>query len=437
MPNFYDIAYALGVAALAPVWLIKPGAPAKVFAAFSQRTGRELPPRDLAKPAVMIHAVSLGEMNATRALIHLLSTHRDDLQFIVSTTTKTGYERGQQLYGSDRRITLIRYPLDFSAAVARLLDALRPSAVVLMELEIWPNFMLACERRGIPVMLANGRITSSSFAKYRVVRPITARMLRRLSRLCVQDDLYAQRFIALGAPAQRVHITGTMKFDSAEVADDVPGASDLAAEVGLAPGHEPVWVCGSTGPGEEELILSVYRELLAAHPALRLVLVPRHPERFDEVARFIEAQHLPLLRRSRLPGEHARRSAVILGDTMGELRKFYSIADIVFVGRSLVDLGPRQHGSDMIEPAALGKPIITGPFTANFAEAVRRFRARDALVEVATAAELREAVSRLLADSPAAAERGRRGQQVVREAQGATARHVEHLLELLEGHQQA
>ena len=433
MINGYDIAWGAIVGVSAPVWLFSRKARTKVRRAFSERMGRGVA-RDLAAgPAVMVHAVSLGEMNASRALVRMLAEARPDLRFVVSTTTDTGFARGRELYGADPKVTLIRYPLDFSIAIRRVLDALRPAAVVLMELEVWPNFLLRCRRRDIPVVLINGRLTESSFRNYRFGKPLVARMFSRLDALCVQDETYAQRFLALGAPPDRVRVTGTMKFDTAQVADSIDGADELARSVGLRPGEERIWVCGSTGPGEERLVLEAYQALRTAFHDLRLVVVPRHPERFDEVADVLQ-QRFPLVRRSSPPPPGERRSslrAIVLGDTMGELRKFYSMADVVFVGRTLVDLGPRQHGSDMIEPAALGKPVIVGPHTANFAEVMRKLAEGDAVRVVNGVDELRQRVEALLSSEAEAAAMGRRAQDVVRREQGVTARHVALIQEFL------
>ena len=432
MLNAYDIAYGLGVGLASPFWLAKPSARRKVLGAFRQRMGN-VTPRDHAHPAILLHAVSLGEVNATTALVRMLREQRPDLHYIISTTTQTGWDRARQLYGNDADATIIRYPLDFSHAVERVLDALHPALVVLMELEVWPNFLGRCKQRGIPVILANGRLTTRSFSRYKLIRPVAASMFRRLDRLCVQDETYAQRFIDLGAPPQRVAITGTMKFDSALIADRVEGDDALARAIGLRPSPDPVWVCGSTGPGEEEIILRQYRELLKRFSRLRLVIVPRKPERFDDVAQLIESFRFRVLRRSRRETFPADPPIppVILGDTMGELRTFYSLATIVFVGRSLVDLGSRQHGSDMIEPAALAKPIIVGPFTANFAGAVRKLQAAEALLEADDGPSLGESVRVLLHTPTEAVAMGRRAQEVVRREQGATGRHVEAILALL------
>ena len=428
MINGYDIAWGTILALGAPVWLIHPRLRTKLRRALSERTGRGIS-RDTASPAVMVHAVSLGEINATRALVRMLADARPDLHFIVSTTTDTGFARGRELYGADPKVTLIRYPLDFSGPVSRVLDHLRPDLVVLMELEVWPNFLFHCERRNIPVLLVNGRLTESSYRHYRLGRPLVRRMFRRLAAVCAQDEAYAQRFIRLGAPPDRVRVTGTMKFDNAPVADRIDGADELARAVGLRPGAEKIWVCGSTGPGEEDLILERYQAL---DPSPRLVIVPRHPERFDEVGQLIVRRGLPVLRRSRPTLVAGGHPPIVLGDTMGELRKFYSLADVVFVGRTLVDLGPRQRGSDMIEPAALAKPVIVGPYTHNFAEAMNRLTQVSGVRAIADADQLARAVNEMLADPAGASAMGERAREVVRREQGATARHVDVILRQLD-----
>ena len=428
MINLYDIAWGLGVSITAPIWFLKTGTRAKVQRAFAERMG-DVPNRTGDAPTVMLHAVSLGEMNATRAMVTELLASNEKLHIVISTTTTTGYDRGRELYGQNPHVTLVNYPLDFSSAIARFLDRLRPSVVVLMELEVWPNFVLQCHRRRIPVLLVNGRLTPGSFKNYRRGGLIVRRMFRRLAQVCAQDPQYADRFLALGTPAERLSVTGTMKFDTAEIADRIPGDRELADALGLS-ADDPIWVCGSTGPGEEPLVLDAYRQLRQSHQTLRLVIVPRKPERFDEVAAMITASGFNLIRRSN-PAPDTGGDAVILGDTMGELRKFYSLASVVFVGRTLLDLGSRQHGSDMIEPAALAKPVVVGPFTGNFAEVMQKFRQAGAMLEVETAPELARQTDRLLSDPATASAMGRRAQEVVGRERGATHRHVEIILKAL------
>jgi 3-deoxy-D-manno-octulosonic-acid transferase len=430
MINQYDIAYALGFGLSAPYWLIRPSARRKVSTALSQKMGR-VARRDDASCAIMIHAVSLGEINATRALVDSLRAARPELRFIVSVTTDTGFARGQELYGSAPGVTLVRYPLDFSSAVDRFLDALHPAIVVLLELEVWPNFIHRCLARKIPVLLINGRVTPGSFRRYRLARPLFGGMFSHLDRVCVQDEVYAKRFAELGVPPDRLQITGTMKFDTAQIGQTVDGQDELAQSLRLSPGRQRLWVCGSTGPGEEEIILPIYRELRERFGDLRLAIIPRKPERFEEVAQIIHSGGFGLIRRSS-PTFDVITPSVILGDTMGELRKFYALADLVFVGRSLVDLGSKQHGSDMIEPAALGKPVIVGPFTANFADAMDRFIAARAIEVAPDAAGLEDAATRLLDQPDQAARMGAAAQKVVMNSRGATARHVRIILDRLQ-----
>ncbi len=477
MASIYDLAYWTGLMAAAPYWLVKGATRRKVLGALGERMGY-VDEREGNSPAVMIHAVSLGEMNATRSLVRMLAEARPDLYFIICTTTRTGHERGMALYADNPRVTVIWYPLDFSSAVARVLDRLRPGVVALMELEVWPNFVRRCAQRGIPVVLINGRLTSRSFAGYHRIRLLVNGMFAGLTMVCAQEQAYAERFIALGCEPSRVRVTGTMKFDTATIAEGAPRDDALAREVGLAD-YQRLWVCGSTGPGEEEILLGAYRRLLVRFPSLRLMLVPRKPERFDEVAELIGSAGFECVRRSgkkyhhgdhgeetgkeKVPpgrggfsrrweeqrrlkpplqassleteGPHGEGDAappvVILGDTMGELRRFYALAEVVFVGRTLLDLGTRQHGSDMIEPAALGRPVVVGPFTGNFAEPMSQFRAANAIVEVETDEELTETLSKLLSEPTDALAMGERAQDVVRSQQGATAKHVEVILQAM------
>jgi 3-deoxy-D-manno-octulosonic-acid transferase len=262
--------------------------------------------------------------------------------------------------------------------------------------------------------------------------------------------------MGLGVRREDLEVTGTMKFDAATVGDTVPGAEELAREVGLPtptavrsdPAPEQasdrtavgvsdavssVLVAGSTGPGEEELVLSVYARLLQSHDKLRLVIVPRKPERFDEVAKLIESRGYPCVRRSKpdVTPDASTLAPVVLGDTMGELRKFYALATVVFVGRTLVDLGSKQHGSDMIEPCALAKPTVVGPFTGNFEEPMRAFRSAGAIREVMNDQELFDTLEAWLSDPESARALGRAAREVVIAGKGAVQRHVDVLLPLL------
>lgn len=449
MPNLYDIAYYAGLGLAWPVWGTRRHTRDKIRDAFRTRIGK-VPPRAGNGRAVLIHAVSVGELNAARGLVDQFRAAHPDIHIILTTTTKAGDEQARKLFDGQPNTTVTRFPIDLSSAINPLLDALRPTLVILMELEVWPNFLKLCAARQIPVAIANGRITEPSFKRYQFLGLLSKRMFGRIACCIAQDETYADRFRKLGVPEDRLLVSGTMKFDTAKVEPRVPGDEELARAVSLPlpPGEgrgegegearTRVFVAGSTGPGEETIVLDVYGQLRERHPELRLAIIPRKPERFDEVARLIEARGYPCVRRSApLAGllktqESPSTPAIVLGDTMGELRKFYSLADVVFVGRSLVDLGKKQHGSDMIEPAALAKPVLVGPFTSNFEEPVRAFKSQSAIIEVSTPEELHIQFSKLLSDPEGAGKMGKRAQAVVLAGKGALDRHMERLLPLLQ-----
>jgi 3-deoxy-D-manno-octulosonic-acid transferase len=317
---------------------------------------------------------------------------------------------------------VFRWPLDFSMAVRRALGRMRPSAVVLMEGEVWPNFLAACRRRGIAAVVVNGRISADKgYPRYRMLGPLARRLFNALTAVGAQDERYAGCYRKLGVEPAKVHVTGMIKFDSAQVASHIDGQEALAAAIGLSPG-ERLLVAGGTGPGEEDVLLEIYRRLKVNHPSLRLAVVPRKPERFDEVARKLSQDGGNVVRRSQCPDGStaaAEPGAVVVGDTMGELRKFYALAEVVFVGRSLAPMG----GSDMIESAALGKPTCFGPHTFNFPQA-KELAARGCR-QVCDAAELERVLDEWLGDPAGAARQGAAAQEFVRSQQGSCRRNVE------------
>lgn len=386
--------------------------------------------RSCVRPCVWVHAVSLGEVNATRSLVDELARRLPDHDVVISTTTDTGYSAARRQY-PDR--TIFRYPLDLTWVVRRALVRIRPAAIVLMELEVWPNLLWHAARSGIPVCIVNGRVTEGkSMRRFRLpcIRPLARRMFGRLAAVGAQDETYAARFVELGVPKDRVRITGSMKYDTAVIADEIPGANELAAAMGIDR-KRPFIVAGSTGPGEEAPLLDAYRSLIAEMPGVQLAIIPRHPERFDEIARLIESHRFTCVRRSRHADSKApnRQSPnVFLGDTMGELRKFYSLASVVFVGRTLVPLG----GSDMIEVAALGKAMCFGPHVENFADVAGKLLAAGGAVQMRSAGELASTLRSLMTDASKAADVGRRAREVVQQNRGATKRTADLLLGLLQ-----
>jgi len=420
-----DAIYVCGLAATSPVWLYRMIRHGRYRTDIGQRLGAA-PVRWGLQPIIWIHGVSLGEVNAARTLAGELLGQLPDFRVVISSTTATGMAAAKRLFAPDHLV--FRWPMDFTLAVRRALNRLRPDLVVLIEGEIWPNFLAACNRRGIPVVVVNGRIgASKGYPRYRRLGPLAARLFNRLTAVGAQDESYAKMYRGLGVAPEKVHVTGMMKFDTAVVADRVAGQEALAAALGLRP-DEPLLVAGGTGPGEEKLLLDVYEHLKRGHRDVRLAVVPRKPERFDEVARLIAARGLAVVRRSERPDGEARelpRGAVILGDTMGELRKFYALGACLFVGRSLVPMG----GSDMIEAAALGRPTAFGPHTFNFPQADGL--AAHGCARVADADELSRTFDAWLSDPAAAAEAARAARQYVCSRQGATRRNVEMICRVL------
>lgn len=433
-------------------------------------------PRVSNRPCVWIHAVSLGEVNATKSLVAQIEQRLPEYDIVISATTDTGYAAAFRQYQPK---AVLRYPLDFSCVVRRVLKRIRPDAIVLMELEVWPNFVGLAAKRGVPIIVANGRITEErSMRRFRlpVVRGLARRMFGRIAFAGVQNETYAARFAELGVPAGRVIVTGSLKYDTALIAESVPGDADLAAAMGIDR-TRPLVVAGSTGPGEEEMVLEAFKGLREQHRGLQLAIIPRKPERFDEVARLIEASGFACVRRSRrrssvgpsdrressvgppwptregeAPDEPTRegeapaepcgtgvspvgsqagrpchnevaggKSVIFLGDTMGELRKFYSLADVVFVGRSLVPMG----GSDLMEVAGLAKAMCFGSHVENFADVAEKLLAAGGAVKMQSPAELTPTFRGLLADRHARQAMGRSAQEVVRQNTGATARTVD------------
>jgi 3-deoxy-D-manno-octulosonic-acid transferase len=395
-----------------------------------------LPQREKNTRVLMMHCVSVGELNSVTTLIERLLATDPDLHVVVTTTTDTGTERARKIYGAtganNGRVHTARFAFDFSFAVERLLDRIRPDAVALVELETWPNFLDIAESRRIPVAIINGRISERSFPRYRLVRPVMASMLRKVSWIGVQTEAIAGRFRLLGAREQSVEVLPTLKYDNAPVGQRIAGQEALAAAMGLLPEHL-LFVAGSTGPGEQEAVLEAYGALREKFPMLRLAIAPRHPEVVPEVVASIQRRGLVAVMRSERPdGGQAmplKTGEVFVLNTMGELRKLYALSLAAFVGRSLQKVG--GGGSDMIEVAALGRPSCFGPFTANFAEAVELLVQNNAATVVRDGVELRQAMEGWLADPAAALAVGLRAQDLIRRQQGSTARYVERLMALV------
>ncbi len=430
MTLLIDLAYLLGLLVGWPFLIYRRLTRGPSPTPLGERLGG-VPSRPVAASCVWIHAVSLGEVNATRTIVAELRRRSPETAIVISSTTRTGLAQARKLYPN---LVTFRYPLDLSPIVRRVLWRIRPSVIVLMELEVWPNLISIAHRRGIPVMIANGRVTEGrSMRRFRqpVLRAVARSMFRRIAWVGAQDATYASRFGELGVPRDHVEIVGSVKYDGADLSDRVDGQDELARDMGLDP-RRPLFVCGSTGPGEEEIILDAYQRLIEAHPGLQLAIIPRKPERFDEVAQLIVRRGYTCFRRSTsapvVPAGVVEPRPVALGDTMGELRKFYALATVVFVGRSLVPMG----GSDVMEVAGLARPVLVGPYTENFAEAVALLEQTGGCRRVNGVNDLFGAIGDLLRHPERVASMGAAGRAAIASRRGATARTVDRILAELE-----
>jgi 3-deoxy-D-manno-octulosonic-acid transferase len=474
-----DVVYVLAGLAVSPMFLYRMIRHGRYRRGWGQRFGR-VERRDPSKKCIWLHAVSVGEVNAAQTLVAGIEKQLGDFELVISTTTDTGFARAEKLFGA--KWSVFYFPFDLSRVTRRAFDRLRPAVCLLMELEVWPNFVFTAHERGVPVVVLNGRISDRSFSRYRRITWFTRTFFGKLDRVLAQTQEYGERFCALGCPAERVLVTNSLKYDTAQVADRVEGAETLAAQLNLAGAR--LWVAGGTGDDEEKIILDVYQSLRQDRrfDDLRLAVVPRKPERFNEVAELIERMGFPLVRYSQLKtaprgegvpplrgmglgsptqnsalggsfqpmnhrqdadatelrGQDARDTqgrdglatkdrAVILGDTMGDLRKFYSLATVIFVGRSLVPMG----GSDMMEAAALGKCTLFGPYAFNFRQTVEVLLQGQGALQVQDSDELRRTMEKCLSDPAFAENIARSGQVVIRRNQGATAKTMEVLRKIL------
>ena len=367
------------------------------------------PPRAKVGGALWLHAVSVGEFQATLPLIHALREGHPDLPLLVTTTTPTGSRR--VLEALDDTVTHVYAPYDLPCAVRRFLSVYRPCAALFMETEIWPNIYAQCEQRGIPLILANARMSEHSARGYARLGRLTRRTLQCVSAVAAQTEVDARRLIALGAPEERVRVTGSVKFDVSLPASLQEQAQVLRRDWGVG---RPVWIAASTHAGEDEIVLDAFALLRERIANALLVLVPRHPERFDKVAALCEKRAFKMIRRS----THmacAGQCDIFLGDTMGELPMFYAASDVAFVGGSLFALG----GHNPLEAAALGLPVLSGPHGFNFQRINELLAEAGALYVVKNAAQLAERVGAWLADANLRHAHGERGREVVEANRGA------------------
>jgi 3-deoxy-D-manno-octulosonic-acid transferase len=414
----------LGLIALASPWLAWTAwRKGKYRSGYAAKLWGAVPTRESSRPCVWLHAVSVGEVNLLAPVLKEIATRHPDWECVISITTRAGFELAQKKYAN---YSVFYCPLDFSWAVRRAMRRVRPDLLVLAELELWPNLIRAAKENGARVAVINGRLSAKSHRGYARVRPFTRSLLQQLDLIAIQNPEYAARFLSLGANESHAHITGSVKYDGAQSDRRNPKTQRLAQLAGIQP-DDIVWLAGSTQAPEEEIALGVFRQLMDEFPRLKLILVPRHPERFAEVAELLAQAKLPWRRRTELETAKAGIPArILLVDAVGELGAWWGTAQIAFVGGSL----GKRGGQNMIEPAAYGAAVSFGQNTRNFRDIVDQLLAAQGAVVVQNAAELAAFVRRAIENPRFAAELGDRARRFVASQLGATARTVD-LLEAL------
>lgn len=424
MPLLLDLVYLLIALLGSPFLLYKLVRKARVRTGWTQRLG--FVPRMDKRPRAWIHCASVGEVLVARTFIQQLKNEYCDSDIVISTNTSTGRETALKCFPD---AAIIFAPLDFSFIVNRVFRRIAPSVIVLVELELWPNFSAIAQRRAIPIVIVNGRITERSAKRYRFLGLFASRMFRRVRRYAVQNQEYAERLQSLGVQATDIVVAGTMKYDN--VVTDVPAETIERYRQSFRLGTNDVVLIGGCTHAGEEAPLVDYVKRSGGH--LRLILAPRHRERTASVAAECRAAGLtPVLKTTvdagTAPADFERRPNVIIVDTTGELNFIYGLASVVFIGGSLIPHG----GQNMIEPAGLGKAVVFGPHTENFRDTVAMLVEHDSAIQVNSVAELDRALDGLLADEYRRAELGRRARDLVVSSKGATARNADAIKTVLD-----
>ena len=360
--------------------------------------------------SIWIHAASVGEVQATQQLVKQLHQRFPHNPVVFSTTTPTGAERVKLLYGDD--VIHYYFPYDIPLVINRWLKQVNPQKLIMMETEVWPNLLMACQQKQIPAILANGRLSEKSLRGYLRFGHFTQQVFQAIRVVAVQSEDDAERFKQVGVNPAHMHITGSVKFDVSQPAIVREQAEAMRRLIGSG---RPVWIAASTRDGEEEAVLAAHARVSEKIPEALLILVPRHPERFDKIAQLCEQRGFTLMRRSsnRICSEEHN---IFLGDSMGELPMMYQVADVAFVGGSLVDTG----GQNVLEPASFGLPVLFGPSMYNFATISEMLLCEQAALRVDDAAALAEQVVTWLSDASERAKYGENARRLVEENRGAT-----------------
>ena len=429
----YSVLLTVGFIALLPKFAIDALRSRKYITGLSQRLGSLPVIASLDYPIVWLHCVSVGETEAARPFVREFLDRFPSYRLVVSTTPVTGQKLARTLYGQ-RAALVFYFPIDWTWTVRRVLRRIKPSALFVMETELWPRLFRECHARSIPVALLNGRISPTSFRRYKLTGSFMRRVLDDLSIAMMQSEPDATRIRELGLPAERILVPGNLKFDVAETAFDDAVTNELRGRFGID-GKRAVIVAASTHAPEEKVILEAFKQIKdreLAHDA-RLIIAPRHPERFDEVALLLKASGLTWSRRSHACSASDATCEVILLDTIGALRAIYALADIAFVGGSIAPHG----GHNVLEPAARGVCVVTGVHTQNFAAVTKALRDENAIVQlpevpiVEASTKLAAVLLELLSDEERRSEISKRARLVCNQNRGATARTIETIRRIL------
>jgi len=420
MSIFYDIIYLFITLIYLPRYLFK----GKFHKGFSSRLGI-LPAGLKFDRPIWLHAVSVGETLALKGLVKELKSIYPTKSFVISTVTPTGNKIAKGVI--TEKDAVIYLPLDFSFIVKKVLNRINPQIFLLAEAEIWPNLISAIHKKGIPIVMVNGRISEKSFRRYSIVKPLIRSLLKKISLFCARTDSDARRLIGLGAAKEKVQITGNMKFDN------LPALNlhiEKEAKLLSLQGSQRLLVAGCTHPGEEEIVLRVYKKLKEEFSELRLLLAPRHPKRAQELKNLAKTFGFSSLMTSTLSegvNQQELSKTVVILDTLGQLILFYALADLVFVGGSFVKKG----GHNVIEPASLNKPVIFGPIMYNFHDIAELLTKNNAAIQVRSEQGLFKSLKGLLINPKESERLGNAARQIVLDQRGATQRTVALIKELL------
>lgn len=434
----YSILLTVGFILMSPLFLLRRE---KYASGFEQRLGKYPPFTHDGRKVIWLHCVSVGETNAARTLVNSIHERFPDHRLVISTTTKTGHELAQKTFDG-KADAIIYFPFDFKFSVRRALDHFKPSLVLLMETEIWPRFIHEAKNDGAKIAIVNGRLSERSASRYAMVRPVIKSVLAEIDLALMQGENDGRRIVSLGMPQDRTVVTGNLKFDVGNELEELATTNAIAERFALN-GDRPLIVAASTHEPEERWLLEAFCSIAndAVTPRPRMMIVPRHPERFDKVAADVVAfrkdpacewTRYTFARRSASADVSDETADVILLDSIGELRELFPLAQIVFVGGSLIPHG----GQSMIEPAAAGKAIVTGSFTHNFTDAVNVFVANNAIVQLPEltsekiADELFTTFCDLLEEPDRRDELGRNAAAVMKANRGATDKTINELIRL-------